>query len=410
MTGLRVLVISQYFWPENFRINELVQSLVLRGTKIDVLTGKPNYPDGTVYEGYHAMGTMRETWHGANVFRVPLIPRGLRSGIRLFLNYLSFMLSAATFGPWLLRKFHYDIIFVYAPSPLLKSLPAILIGRLKRAPVAIYVQDLWPESLEATGHVRNRQVIRLVELLVRFIYRHADLILVSSHPFIASIRRFSPTAEVIYYPNSVDASFSDLRPKPEFNLPALECGFTVVFAGNVGTAQAVHVITEAAALLNSQPDIHIVVFGSGSKLEWMRSQISENKLDNLVLAGSYPMHAMPSLLSQAGALLVTLSDREIFASTVPNKLQAYMAIGKPIIAAMNGEGARLVKDAQAGLTVPAENAEALADAILKLRSMSKSEREKMGSKARDYYLRHFDHEKLVTDLQAHLSRVTNKKL
>ncbi|MBM3204157.1 glycosyltransferase family 4 protein, partial [Candidatus Woesearchaeota archaeon] len=200
---MRLLVISQYFWPESFRINELVESLVKRGVVVDVLTGKPNYPEGKIYSGYQAAGCMCEQWQGASVFRVPLFPRGVKSGFRLILNYLSFTLSGAILGAWQLRNIKSDIIFVYAPSPLLQALPALFIGWIKRIPVVVYVQDLWPESLAATGYVRNPLVIRMVELLVKLIYRRSDLILVSSRPFKGSIERFSPSAEIVYYPNSV---------------------------------------------------------------------------------------------------------------------------------------------------------------------------------------------------------------
>lgn len=406
---MRLLVVSQYFWPESFRINELVQTLVGRGVEVTVLTGKPNYPEGKVFQGYRALGSTFETWNGANVYRVPLIPRGSRSNIRLFLNYISFVVSAATVGAWMLRRVPCDAIFVYAPSPLLKALPALFIGWLKRVPVVVYVQDLWPESLEATGYVRNRVAIRLVELLVRFIYRRADLILVSSRSFVASVQRFSPTAQVVYYPNSVDSFFCHPENGSKHEVPALRSGFTVVFAGNVGAAQAVHVITKAAALLQKHSDIRIVVLGSGSELDWMRAQIAEHKLDNLILAGRFPFDAMPNLLAQASILLATLADREIFAATIPNKIQAYMAVGRPIIAAMNGEGARLVKEANAGLAVPAENAIALADAIISLYEVPLEELEKLGANAQSYYRTHFDHETLVTELQSHLTKISKVK-
>lgn len=406
---MRILVVSQYFWPENFRINELARSLVERGADVHVLTGKPNYPEGKVFPGYRALGNQHETWNGVKVHRVPLFPRGLKSGIRLFFNYVSFLMSATTVGAWMLRRIPCDVIFVYATSPLLKALPALFIGWIKRVPVVVYVQDLWPESIEATGYVRNRFVLRMVESLVRFIYRHSDLILVSSRPFIASLQRFSPTAQVVYYPNSVDASFCDPDHGSKYEVPELRSGFNVVFAGNVGAAQAVNVISGAAALLKKHPEIRIVVLGSGSELEWMRSQIVEHKLDNLILAGRFPVDAMPHLLAQASVLLATLADEEIFAATVPNKIQAYMAVGRPIIAAMNGEGARLVQEANAGLAVPAEDAMALADAIVSLSEMRQSELEQLGANAQSYYRRHFDHETLVSELQSHLEKMTKVK-
>lgn len=406
---MKLLVLSQYFWPESFRINEVVESLVARGLDVDVLTGKPNYPEGRIFSSYRAAGCTTESWNGARIFRVPLLPRGHKSGLRLALNYLSFIVTAAFFGAWQLRSVKPDVIFVYAPSPLLQALPALLLGWLKRAPVAVNVQDLWPESIEATGYVRNRLVIRLVESLVRVIYRRADLILVSSRPFAEAIGRFSPTAKIVYYPNSVDASFCDPEAGLKPDVPALDCGFTVVFAGNVGAAQAVHVIVDAAEILKSHPEIRLVVLGSGSELDWMRRQIELRGLDNLFLAGRFPVQAMPFLLSRASALLVALADRPIFAATVPNKIQAYMAVGRPIIASINGEGARLVREADAGLAVPAEDGTALAAAVLKLYSLPQSERDRMGANGKAYYRAHFDHEQLVSDLIAHLKTTTEVK-
>jgi glycosyltransferase involved in cell wall biosynthesis len=402
---VHLLVVSQYFWPESFRINEIVESLVKRGVVVDVLTGKPNYPEGKIYSGYQAAGCMCEQWQGAGVFRIPLFPRGVRSGFRLFLNYLSFMLSGAILGAWQLRNIKSDVIFVYAPSPLLQAIPALFIGWLKRIPVVVYVQDLWPESLAATGYVRNPLAIRVVELLVKLIYRRSDLILVSSRPFKGSIARFSPSAEIVYYPNSVDVSFCDPDSGLKPDVPALDEGFCVVFAGNIGAAQAVHVISEAAERLRDHGDIRLVVLGAGSELEWMRDRIAELGLNNLFLAGRFPVEAMPNLLSRADVLLVTLADQQIFAATVPNKIQAYMAVGRPIIASMNGEGARLVQEADAGISVPAEDGIALADAILKLHSMPAVDRARLGENGRRYYRQHFDHEQLVDELIGHLNKV-----
>lgn len=406
---MRLLLVSQYFWPESFRINEVVESLVKRGIEVDVLTGKPNYPDGKVYDGYRAGGCSNEYWAGANIFRVPLFPRGQKSGLRLALNYLSFIVSASLWGPWRLRGVKPDVIFVYAPSPLLQALPALLLGWLRKIPVVIHVQDLWPESLEATGYVRNKLVLRMVESVVRQIYRRADLILTSSRPFEKWIRRYSPRAAIIYYPNSVDASFCDPDNGLKPEVPALDNGFKVVFAGNVGSAQAVQVIVEASYMLKQHADIRLVVVGGGSELEWMRSEKDRLGLDNLFLAGRFPVQAMPNLLARASVLLVTLTDRPIFASTVPNKIQAYLAVGKPIIACMNGEGARLVQEADAGLAVQAENSKMLADAILKLHAMPQEERERLSANGQRYYRQHFDHEQLVSELIGHLTNTLKAK-
>lgn len=402
---MKVLVVSQYFWPEGFRINEVVASLVEKGVEVDVLTGKPNYPEGAIFNGYRGWGCQVESWGGASVYRVPLFPRGARSAWRLALNYLSFVASGLVFGPWLLRKRQYDVVFVYGLSPILQAIPAIFLAWIKGCKLILWVQDLWPESLSATGYVRNARVLRAVQWVVRWIYRHTDLLLVQSRAFEVAVAALAPGKPIVYYPNSVDATFSE-PPSTDVSLPvvpALDEGFAVVFAGNVGAGQAVEVIVEAAVLLKDVPQIGFVVFGQGSRWDWMRQQVQERKLFNLHLPGRFPVSTMPGLMQKAGALLVTLADEPIFSATVPNKVQAYMAAGRPILACLNGEGARLVEEeAQAGLSVPAQNAEALAAAVLRLYQMSDAERAQLGANGRRYYKAHFDHDKLVDELMAHL--------
>lgn len=402
---MKVLVVSQYFWPEGFRINEVVRSLVEKGVEVDVLTGKPNYPEGAVFNGYRAGGCQVESWAGATVYRVPLFPRGARSAWRLALNYLSFVVTGLIFGPWLLRKRQYDVVFVYGLSPILLAIPAIFLAWIKRRKLIVWVQDLWPESLSATGYVRNSRVLRAVEWVVRWIYRHTDLLLVQSRAFEAPVAALAPGKPIAYYPNSVDATFAE-PPSPDVALPdvpALDEGFAVVFAGNVGTGQAVEVMVEAAALLKDVPQIRFVVFGQGSRWDWMREQVQAQGLSNLHLPGRFPVNTMPGLMQKAGALLVTLADEPIFAMTVPNKVQAYMAAGRPILACLNGEGARLVaEEAQAGLSVPAQDAKALAAAVLHLYQMPAEDRARLGANGRRYFKAHFDHDKLVDELMAHL--------
>ena len=407
---MRVLVVSQYFWPEGFRINEVVRSLVEKGVEVDVLTGKPNYPEGDIFNGYRAGGCQVESWAGATVYRVPLFPRGACSAWRLALNYLSFVASGLMFGPWLLRKRQYDVVFVYGLSPILLAIPGIFLAWIKRRKLILWVQDLWPESLSATGYVRNARVLRAVEWVVRWIYRHTDLLLVQSRAFEAPVAALAPGKPIGYYPNAVDATFAE-PPSLDVALPevpALDEGFAVVFAGNVGAGQAVEVMVEAAELLKYLPQIRFVVFGKGSRWDWMREQVKARGLSNLHLPGRFPVNTMPGLMQKAGALLVTLADEPIFAMTVPNKVQAYMAAGRPILACLNGEGARLVEEAQAGLSVPAQDAKALAAAVLQLYRMSPEERAHLGTNGRRYFKAHFDHDKLVNELMAHLRGMSPK--
>lgn len=402
---MRVLIVSQYFWPESFRINEIARTLLEKGVQIEVLTGKPNYPQGEIFSGYCAWGCQREIYQGININRIPLLARG-GGGWRLALNYLSFVVSGLIFAPWVLRKNKFDVIFVYAPSPILQAIPAIFLGWLKGCSVVLWVQDLWPESLSATGYVRNQTMLRLVEQVVRFIYRHTDLLLVQSRAFEEPVRILASNTPITYYPNSVDEAFCMPSTVAVPDIPGLGDGFSVMFAGNIGAAQAVEVIVEAATLLKGHADIRFVVLGQGSRWEWMRQEVQMRGLTNLYLPGRFPVETMPGLMQKASALLVTLTDQPIFAVTVPNKVQAYMASGKPIIACLNGEGARVVIEAEAGLAVPAEDAKALADAILQLYEMTPMERERLGSNGRRYYKANYNHDQLVDQLIEHFKTVS----
>src|SRR3569832_709222 len=247
---MKILLLSQYFWPETFLINSLTARLVSVGHTVEVLTGQPNYPQGRIYPGYHAWQCKTESYKGAMLHRIPLFPRA-SGGLRLALNYLSFILSSMVFGPWALRKRDVDVVLVYAPSPLLQALPAIFLGWLKRKRVVLWVQDLWPESLSATGYVRNPAILKGIEHIVRFIYRHIDLILVQSEAFVEPVRKLAPRTRIAYLPNSIDDSFA-LRVEAD---SVADNKFTVLFAGNMGTAQAVDCIIGAAEILRTYPDI-----------------------------------------------------------------------------------------------------------------------------------------------------------
>ena len=404
---MRILIVSQYFWPENFTINTVAKSLLERGIDLEVLTGKPNYPQGIIFPRYRAWGCQRERYQGITINRIPLLARG-NSGWRLALNYISFILSGLLFAPWMLRRKKFDVIFIYAPSPILQAIPAIFIGWLKGCSVVLWVQDLWPESLSATGQVENRWILKLVELMVRFIYRHTDLILIQSKAFEIPIRELASETPIRYQANFVDAAFSAPL-KSAIPVPVIDGigeGFSIMFAGNIGKAQGVGIIVDVSLLLKEYCDIHFVVLGEGSDREWMLNQAQQKGLKNLYLPGSFPVESMPGFMAKASALLVTLVDKEIFAATVPNKVQAYLAAGRPILASLNGEGSRLVKQAGAGLTSPAEDAEALADIILQLYRLSPDERRKMGDNGHRFYQKHFDHDFLIDQLIEHLQLVS----
>lgn len=404
---MRVLIFSQYFWPETFRINEVTDSLMKAGCSITVLTGQPNYPDGTIYDGYDSFSLKVQIRDGLTIYRVPLVPRGRGSSIRLVLNYLSFIASATVFGPWLMRGQKFDVVLVYGVSPILQAIPAIFLTWIKAAKLVTWVQDLWPESLRITGFVRNPMVLSTVGVAVRWIYRRSDLLLVSSKAFITPVEKMAGRTPVIYYPNPGEWIYSkqNLYGKPKL---ILEPGFNVVFAGNLGTAQALETILEAAETLLPYMEIRFVLIGSGSRSAWLETQVVQRKLKNVYLPGRYSSGDMPGILSQASVLLVSLAHDAILTQTVPGKLQVYLALGLPIIASVDGETARLVEKSGAGLVCPAENAKALAQAVLQLSVASNEELRIMGDSGRDFYNENFDPATLTSHLLDLLDQVVGR--
>ena len=401
----RVLILSQYFWPESFRINEVAQSLRTVGCDVSVLTGQPNYPEGRVFAGYRAFATGREEFLGCPVYRVPLAPRGRATAIRLVINYLSFVVFASILGPRLLRGQRFDVILVYGISPILQAVPGMVLRRRTGGALVTWVQDLWPQSLEVTGFLRNRIALAAVAAVVRWIYRRSDLLLVQSEGFIAQVRAMSGRTPVEYHPNPGELAFSTEGHAPPGLI--LEPGFNVVFAGNLGTVQALDTVLAAAALLADLPSVRFVLIGSGSRSDWLSREIQRIGLRNVLMPGRFATEQMPSILSQAAALLVTLARSPIMSQTVPSKIQAYLAAGRPVIACLDGEGARVIDEAGAGISCPAEDADALAGAVRSLHSMTAAQLEQMGRNGQLYYQQHFEPGMLAARLERRFTELVS---
>ncbi len=394
---MHILIVTQYFWPENFRINDLSLGLLQRGHQVTVLTGVPNYPEGSFFSGYGYFNKQQD-YQGVKVLRVPLFPRGNGGGVRLALNYISFALAASTLGTLLCRG-RFDQILVYEPSPITVGIPALILKKLKSAPVLFWVQDLWPESLSATGAVRSKKVLDLVACLVKFIYRRCDRILIQANSFFDSVLQQGGAKDrIFYFPNSAESLFT--MPVPNcIQIPQLPDGFKILFAGNIGVAQDFETIIAAAERMQCHKDIKWIIVGDGRVRGWAEAEVKKRELtNNVYFLGRYPLEAMPAFFSQADALLVTLKREPIFSLTIPAKVQSYLACGKPIIGSLDGEGAKIVDDAGAGFTCQAGDPDALAQAVLKMHEASEPEREKMGEMARKYYETNFDRDMLLDRL------------
>jgi len=391
---VKLLILSQYFWPENFRINDVVEGLASRGHAVTVYTALPNYPTGKFFDGYGFAGPYREKRGSAEIRRVPLFPRGGGGGFRLALNYLSHAFMASALAPFLKGKF--DAILVYEPSPMTIGIPARVLRALKGAPLVFWVQDLWPESLSATGAVRSRTVLALVDRLIKWIYRGCDRVLVQSEAFIPSVEAHGvPRERIRYLPNSAEAFY---RKMPRQAQP----GFCVMYAGNIGAAQDFPTILAAA---ERTPQVRWLIVGDGRMRPWVESEVEKRGLRNVQLLGQHPSEDMPRLFAQADVLLATLRREPIFAYTIPSKIQSYLACGRPVIAAIEGEGGRIIRNAEAGWAVPPEDPAALAEAVLAASRLERSELDAMGSRGETWFREHFEREKLLTRLEDFLQEV-----
>ena len=401
---MRVLIVTQYFWPENFRINDLVAALKGRGHEVVVLTGKPNYPAGRFFPGYGLIGHGADDFGGIPVIRVPLVPRGSGSGFRLGINYLSFALFASLIAPFRCRG-NFDLIFVYGVSPITVALPALVLKLLRGSPVMLWVLDLWPESLSAAGAVKSPLVIRAVSWLVKLIYRFSNRILVQSRAFEPSVERMGvATRKIVYFPNWAEPMFDGVQDaEPSLPVPLPE-GFRVMYAGNVGAAQDFPNILAAAEHLRSYSDIQWIILGDGRLRDWVGQEVEKRGLGRTVhLLGNHPLAAMPACFMQADVMLVCLKRDPIFALTIPGKLQSYLACGRPVVGMLDGEGARIIRESGAGLVCDAEEPAALAERVLELYAMPKVGREQMGMRGRLYYEAHFARDQLLDRLEQLMS-------
>ncbi len=406
---MRLLVVSQYFWPENFRINDMVAEMVRRGHEVIVLTGIPNYPEGRVNSEFRAEPQRFSEWAGARIVRVPMFARG-RGTLRLLLNYLSFVVSASMLGVWKLRGQNFDTIFVYQLSPVTSALPAVLLRAIKRAPMARWVLDLWPETLSAVGVVHSKWKLAMVGRLVSFIYRRCDLILAQSKSFVSAIKHYAGTEQrVEYFPSWAESIFQERAVEPAPEVPVVSNGFNVMFAGNIGDAQDFPSILKAAEILREQHAVRWLIVGDGRAAAWVAAEIERRNLTKqVVILGRFPLERMPAFFRHADALLVTLKDEPIFALTIPGKVQSYLATGIPLVAMLNGEGAKVISESGSGLVCAAGDAEELARSVLALSRMTPEQRKEMGLRARRAYLHEFEREALMDRLEFWLGSLQMK--
>lgn len=395
---MRILILTQYFWPENFIINDIALALRERGHAVTILTGKPNYPSGKFLIGYSFINKSLEYWNDIKVLRSPIIPRGKANGLHLFLNYISFAIFSSIRLLFIRDKF--DKIFVYEPSPITVGIPAIFAKLKFNAPIYFWVQDLWPESISAAGGIKNKRLLSLLNWLTKFIYKHSRKVLVQSKAFIPYILKQNVAeSKLIYFPNSTESFYEELKADEDFK-KKLPDGTKLMFAGNIGESQSFGTLLKAALLLkNEKVQVQWLVLGEGRMKEFVNQQIIDLGLQDIFhLLGAYPRTEMPKYFSCADALLVSLKKDPIFSYTIPSKIQSYLACGKPILASLDGEGSRIIEEAKAGFTSPSDDPVALSDIIKKFLKLNTDERRLLGVNARTYFNNEFQRDLLVDKL------------
>ena len=383
--AIRVLLLTQWFDPEpTFKGMVFARELVRQGFEVEVLTGFPNYPSGRVYPGYRIKLLQREVIDGVQVTRVPLYPNHDQSAIKRVLNYVSFAASSLVYGLFMARRA--DVIYAYHP-PLTVGITASLIRLLRRIPVVYDIQDMWPDTLRATGMLNNARALNAVEAVCQWVYRRVDHIVVLSPGFkrLLMLRGVPETKVNVIYNWADEMALA----APQGQLPAsfpVDKQFRIVFAGNMGKAQALDAVLNAAALLQTRGSrVCFVMLGGGVEVNNLKQKTVDLKLYNVVFLPPVPMAEVGTYLNAADALLVHLRKDPLFEVTIPSKTQAYMTVGKPLLMAVDGDAADLVLQSGAGVVAESENAEALADAAVGLAELPSEQLLAMGQRARRYY-------------------------
>lgn len=399
-----ILVITQYFYPEQFRINDICTEWVKRGYKVTVITGIPNYPQGKYYPGYALFKKRKEIYNGIKIIRIPLIPRG-KNSIMLTLNYLSFVVSG--FFWKMFTRIKADYIFIFEVSPMTQALPGVWYAKKRKIPCYLYVQDLWPENVEIITGITNKYIIGLIGNMVDYIYARCTKIFTTSNSFIESIsKRGVPIEKIEYWPQYAEDFYYPMG-KASIQEISDNGAFNIIFAGNIGNAQGIDILPRAAAILKEKKlnrQICFNIVGDGRYKETLIDLVNSSNVNDMFnFIPKQPANRIPEFLAASDAAFLCLTDSPLFSMTIPAKLQSYMACGIPIIASAEGETVKIIKEANAGICVPPGDADKLAKIIIELSVKSNEELKKIGNNARYYYNSNFNKEELLNKMDIYFN-------
>ncbi|MCU0344516.1 MAG: glycosyltransferase family 4 protein [Ignavibacterium sp.] len=400
MAGKNILILTNHFYPENFRVNDVAFELAKNNFNVTVLTGIPDYPQGRFYKGYGLFNRRKEIVEGVKVIRIPLIPRGKDSLFMLSLNYISyaFCLTIWSFFIALFQKF--DSILVHHTSPVFLGVPAVMIKKMQKIKLYFWNLDIWPESVTETTGLRLTLIVKILNKIVSFIYRNSNKILISSRAFRQSvISRGIDEKDIIYFPNWAEDVFinNELTNIDLSSYGINKSALKIMYAGNIGEAQDPDNILKAIELVSrSEYSVNWLFVGEGRKFELMKNSIEKMNLKQQVyFLGQHPVEKMPSFFQAADVMFLSLKNKKIFTYTAPAKLQAYMASSKPVLAMISGEGADIIRNAECGLVGEAGDYQSLFQNSLKFAQMNSQQRETLGKNGHDYYKKYFSKEKAM---------------
>lgn len=395
-----ILVISQYFYPEQFRINDICTEWVKRGYKVTVITGIPNYPQGKYYEGYGLFKSRRESYNGVEIIRIPLVARGSNS-ITLILNYLSFVATGFIWKST--TNIKADFVFIYEVSPMTQALPGVWYAMKRKIPCYLYVQDLWPENVAIITGTTNKWVLSSIGKMVDYIYSNCTKILTTSKSFVKSIEnRGVSTEKIMFWPQYAEDFYKPMK-QSESVIEETKKVFKVIFTGNIGNAQGLDILPEAARIIKDEIDctskILFTIVGEGRYKGTLLELVKNKGVTELFsFIPKKPAIEIPKILSEHDVAVICLTANPLFKMTIPAKLQSYMACGMPILASADGETADIVNESSSGMVCEVGNAKSFADAVIKMSKLSATELDELQLNSRNYYDNNFNKQDLLNEI------------
>lgn len=398
---MRLLILSQYFWPENFKVNDIAKYFKSKKNDVVVITGYPNYPDGKIFSEFLKNRDLFSYYlRKIKIIRVPVFPRG-NNRFFLFFNYLSFLVSASIYVLYNFKKLKFDAIFCYGTSPITSAIPGILLGKLKKKPVFLWVLDLWPETLVDLKVTKLNILLKLINYIVTFIYNNCTVVFGQSPSIVKQIKKKinnSKKTKCIYLPSWYETFFDKKKEKIKTKQK-----FNILYAGNIGEAQDYKTIVSCASRLKNFKDINWTIVGKGRMFKIFQKELKDNKiLNNFKFLGIKSSIQMPNIYSRADILIITLKSGKALSKTIPGRLQTCLISKRPIVAAATGEVSRIIRNSKSGLACNSGNFKILSKNILKLKNMGMQKRAQYGKNAYNYAKKNFNRNTVLSTLEKNI--------